>query len=361
MERTDRWGRIYRRRQAEYVTAIPSLLDYFGFVYHFPGLLGGPNTYYREYHDVMSNVRYPSGKLPSSRYRAVLVNLAKGCLFFALFVVGSLYLPADFLLTASFAEKSLVHRVLRLYLTFLGVRCRYFGLWKLGESLCILDGFGEETNDGVSQWTGISNIDIWAFETSSSMSAATRAWNKRTQKWLQMCVYERSNFNQFYVFMVSAFWHGFYPSYYLCFGLGSLLQYANRLTAVKLWPRVQGTWMETPYLVLGNVCVMLVGSYMLEAMFNYSFERAWLGWKQASFFGIVFLFCGVVLLWLIPKVGKVDKTKRDSIVCYKHVKETDPHAPSSTRPPTPPASRTPVAPLSPPSSPRPPAFLHWLH
>ena len=47
MERTDRWGRIYRRRQAEYVTAIPSLLDYFGFVYHFPGLLGGPNTYYR--------------------------------------------------------------------------------------------------------------------------------------------------------------------------------------------------------------------------------------------------------------------------------------------------------------------------
>ena len=162
MERTDRWGRIYRRRQAEYVTAIPSLLDYFGFVYHFPGLLGGPNTYYREYHDVMSNVRYPSGKLPSSRYRAVLVNLAKGCLFFALFVVGSLYLPADFLLTASFAEKSLVRRVLRLYLTFLGVRCRYFGLWKLGESLCILDGFGEETKDGVSQWTGISNIDIWA-------------------------------------------------------------------------------------------------------------------------------------------------------------------------------------------------------
>ena len=58
--------------------------------------------------------------------------------------------------------------------------------------------------------------------------------------------------------------------------------------------------------------------HMLEAMFNYSFERAWLGWKQASFFGIVFLFCGVVLLWLIPKVGKVDKTKRDSIVCYKH-------------------------------------------
>lgn len=42
MERTDRWGRIYRRRQAEYVTAIPSLLDYFGFVYHFPGLLVAP-------------------------------------------------------------------------------------------------------------------------------------------------------------------------------------------------------------------------------------------------------------------------------------------------------------------------------
>ena len=69
--------------------------------------------------------------------------------------------------------------------------------------------------------------------------------------------------------------------------------------------------METPYLVLGNVCVMRVGSYMLEAMFNYSFERAWLGWKQASFFGVVFLFCGIVLLWFIPKASREGKDKRD--------------------------------------------------
>ena len=309
VERTDRWGRIYRRRQAEYVTEFPSLLDYFGFIYHFPGLLGGPNTYYREYHDVMSNIRYPDGKLPSSRWKYVLINLIKGVVFLIMFVVGSAYLPTDYLLTDTFGSRPLWQRVGFLYLTFLAVRFRYFGIWKLGESICIMAGFGEEKKD---EWTGISNVDILAFETSSNMSTATRMWNKRTQKWLQMCIYERSNFNQFYVFMVSAFWHGFYPSYYLCFGLGSLLQFANRLTAKKLWPRVEGTWMEKPYLILGNVCVMTVGSYMLEAMFNYSFEKAWLGWKQASFFGVTFLAVNVVILLLLPKVSKV---KEELSVC----------------------------------------------
>ena len=176
----------------------------------------------------MSNIRYPDGKLPSSRWKYVLINLIKGVVFLIMFVVGSAYLPTDYLLTDTFGSRPLWQRVGFLYLTFLAVRFRYFGIWKLGESICIMAGFGEEKKD---EWTGISNVDILAFETSSNMSTATRMWNKRTQKWLQMCIYERSNFNQFYVFMVSAFWHGFYPSYYLCFGLGSLLQFANRLTA----------------------------------------------------------------------------------------------------------------------------------
>lgn len=287
---------------------MPNLLDFFGFVFHFPGLLGGPNTFYREYQDVINNIRYEPGKIPSSRWVPALVNLIKGIVFFVVFVVASIVLPTDDLYKDSFHEKPLLLRIGILYITYLGVRFRYYGLWKMGEGICICNGFGErKEKDGSTNWGGISNVDIIPFETSHSFSIATRLWNMRTQKWLQMCVYERSNFNQLYVFMVSAFWHGFYPSYYVGFLYGSVLLAINKQCTAKLWPRVQGTRWEQPYLWMGTVCVFVFGSFMLEAIFSYTFERAMLCWKQVSYFGLVVLPIAFAVLALIPKVKKEKK------------------------------------------------------
>ena len=282
---------------------LPDLLDYFGFVFHFPGLLGGPNTFYREYQDVMNNIRYKPGQVPNSRWIPALINFLKGVVYLIVYVISSVKLPTDVLYEDSFHEKSLLLRILIIYITFLGVRCRYYGLWKLGEGICICNGFGEQEDaDGNKNWNGISNVDIIPFETCSSFSQATHIWNKRTQKWLQMCIYERSNFNQFYVFMVSAFWHGFYPSYYMGFIYGSCLQALNKICTKKLWPRVQGTKFERIYLILGNMCVFVFGSFMLEGMFSYTVERALLCWKQASYYGLVVLPFAYIILTLIPAV-----------------------------------------------------------
>lgn len=45
-------------------------------------------------------------------------------------------------------------------------------------------------------------------------------WNISVQEWLRKSIYQRSPFknktvNQIYVFVVSAFWHGFYSAYYI--------------------------------------------------------------------------------------------------------------------------------------------------
>lgn len=49
-------------------------------------------------------------------------------------------------------------------------------------------------------------------------------WNIAVQEWLRKCIYQRSPFkgrgmSQLWVFMVSAFWHGFYAGYYVSFFL----------------------------------------------------------------------------------------------------------------------------------------------
>lgn len=47
-------------------------------------------------------------------------------------------------------------------------------------------------------------------------------WNIGVQEWLRKGIYQRSPFKsqnakQLYVFMISAFWHGFYQAYYISF------------------------------------------------------------------------------------------------------------------------------------------------
>ena len=54
------------------------------------------------------------------------------------------------------------------------------------------------------------------------------------QEWLRKCIYQRSGIksksvNQLYVFVVSAFWHGFYVSYYIFFAFCFLQLYVQGL------------------------------------------------------------------------------------------------------------------------------------
>jgi len=56
------------------------------------------------------------------------------------------------------------------------------------------------------------------------------SWNKMTSLWLRYVVYERCR-STFAVFLFSAFWHGFYPGYYLTFLGGAICIHAGRLAS----------------------------------------------------------------------------------------------------------------------------------
>lgn len=54
-------------------------------------------------------------------------------------------------------------------------------------------------------------------------------WNLSTTRWFRFIAYERlPSGKTLGVFLLSAFWHGFYPGYYLTFILGALAVYAGR-------------------------------------------------------------------------------------------------------------------------------------
>ena len=54
-------------------------------------------------------------------------------------------------------------------------------------------------------------------------------WNIQTQVWLRRIAYDRlSTGKTLGVFVLSAFWHGFYPGYYMTFVLAAFSVYAGR-------------------------------------------------------------------------------------------------------------------------------------
>ena len=61
------------------------------------------------------------------------------------------------------------------------------------------------------------NMDIVTFETAPDTSIMSRSWNKKTLAWLSKYVYMRNGGSLGAIYSTSAFWHGFYPGYYIFF------------------------------------------------------------------------------------------------------------------------------------------------
>ena len=70
---------------------------------------------------------------------------------------------------------------------------------------------------------------LYFLQFSTSLKKLIDNWNITTTKWLRHTVYCRVSWQPtFMVFLISAFWHGFYPGYYLCFTSGVILTFAAR-------------------------------------------------------------------------------------------------------------------------------------
>ncbi|KAH9496189.1 Lysophospholipid acyltransferase 2 [Bulinus truncatus] len=90
-------------------------------------------------------------------------------------------------------------------------------------------GFSGFDSQGTPQWDLTDNVDIWGVELSTSLKVNIDSWNKKTLVWLRRIVYDRAPSSKtLAVFTCSAFWHGFYPGYYLTFGTGALMTVVAR-------------------------------------------------------------------------------------------------------------------------------------
>ncbi|KAJ3555046.1 hypothetical protein NPX13_g10446 [Xylaria arbuscula] len=235
------------------IVKLPGFLDYAGYVLFFPSLFAGPAFDYNEYRgwidcsmfDVPASVD-PAKKAPTRKKRKIprsgtpaTWKMVSGLLWiFAFMNLGKWYSP-DVLFSDRFMTYGFLRRVIILHMVGFTARTKYYGVWFLAEGSCILAGLGYNGIDpatGRVSWNRLQNINPWGVESAQNSRAYLENWNMNTNKWLRYYIYLRVTPRNrkpgfrasMATFGTSAFWHGFYPGYYLAFVLASFVQTAAK-------------------------------------------------------------------------------------------------------------------------------------
>ncbi len=228
---------------------LPSLLNFAGYVLFFPSLFAGPAFDYVDYRRWIETTMFevpagtdPSKKPPTRTKRKIprsgtpaMWKAATGIFWILTYlkltgVYHTTLYTSDTYMTYGFAR-----RVWMLHMLGVTTRTKYYGVWAFTEGACILSGLGYKGVDPITgkvSWDRLRNVDPLGVELAQNTIAYLGNWNINTNNWLRNYIYlrvtprgKKPGFRaSMATFVTSAFWHGFYPGYYLTFILASFVQ-----------------------------------------------------------------------------------------------------------------------------------------
>lgn len=228
---------------------MPHVLDYAGFVAFFPSLMAGPAFDFVDYYRWLNTSMFdlPAGvdpmKAPPTRKKRkiprsgtpAMIKMATGLTWLMAFLQFSAYFNSGVVLSNDYIKMPFWKRVFHLHMLSFVTRMKYYGVWSLTEGACILSGIGYRGVDpktGKPDWSRLNNIRPAGVEFAQNSRDYLGNWNINTNNWLRNYIYlrvtpkgKKPGFRaSMATFVTSAFWHGFYPGYYMTFVLASFIQ-----------------------------------------------------------------------------------------------------------------------------------------
>lgn len=160
----------------------------------------------------------------------------------------------------------MLHRILYVTISLFLIRQKYYFAWGLAEvnGVAVGAGYtGQCPRTGATLNHNIRNFDFIKVETGISLKHVIDAWNISTTRWLRETFYDRlpSAYRTILVFIISAFWHGFYPGYYIMF-----LSFALFTMTSRLWHRHCRQYFRRNYLSsqLYSVFTMIITNLIVN-------------------------------------------------------------------------------------------------
>jgi hypothetical protein len=306
------------------VDGIPGIIEFLGYTFNFSTILAGPAFEYKIYADACEGSNLydkdgkPKGKIPS-QIMPTLKPFLLSLVCMVLFVVGNgkfpLLDPTDpqnftpVVISEEFLKKPWVQRYAYCWVSLFFVRMKYYFAWKNAEGASNIwyagfEGFDENGNP--KGWENSNNVDIIEFETAPNVKTLSAAWNKKTANWLGRYVYMRTGGSLVATYGLSAFWHGFYPGYYMFFLSVPVLTMCERLGRKKISPRFSSKkW--SLYGISTILATSLVVEYIVLAFQLLAYDWAVAGWKSHYFFGHILCVVFYAVVSNIPTPKKKEE------------------------------------------------------
>jgi len=303
---------------------VPGLIEFLGYTFCFSNLLAGPATEYATYLKCIdgSIFKTPDGKLkiPSNIWATIkpfltcLVNLG---IFMTLSAKFPLLDTADpqhntpYILSEEFLKNPFLFRLFHAWVGLFAVRQKYYFAWKNAEGAQNIwyagfDGYDE--NGKEKGWETANNVDIATFETAPDVSILSKSWNKKTSLWLSRYVYMRTGGNLMAVYSMSAFWHGFYPGYYIFFLSVPIPSFCDRLAKKKISPYFSSSHFSL-YGIIGTLATSITINYMILPFTMLAGSWSIAAYQSFYFFGHIGCVIFYVVLSMLPTPPKKDKEK----------------------------------------------------
>jgi lysophospholipid acyltransferase len=290
-------------QKARSVKQLPSLLEFLSFILFPANLTIGPSFEYADY------IAFAEGRLKSpAPYLPGVYRLVQGLFFF----VAHTAINMKFAVVPMLSDKSfpgsgnILERYAAVWIGLISHRFKYYFGWKIAEGAACMSGLGYSGVDkatGRHRWERLENIDVWGYEASQSLRQSSQAWNKTTNLWLRRYVYDRSpqSVSLFFTYLVSAFWHGFYPGYYMFFLSIALCSTVHRQVRRTIRPRFMAADGKTPgpykplYDVLSVIATSATVNYFIMSFVVLAYDLSISAFKGFGFVGHYVLLSFVVI------------------------------------------------------------------
>jgi len=316
-------SKLTEEQKREKLGKVPSLLEYFSYIFHYSTMLAGPVCTFREFNDFIdgSDIRpkKPGEKEPSPLMDVIRKTLSGFLCMFILFLTVDdfpINRNADphFITTQPF-----YWRVIYGWISATVAKLRYYFAFKISEAVNNMGGLGFNGYDekGHAKWDRITNINILKFEFATNVKMVCDNWNISTALWLRRTVYERwSRHRTLAVFIMSSFWHGFYPGYYMMFLSLALMIEAGRMGRRVIRPYFQKSRaLAVTYDVMTCILTALsiseggVPFQLLELRMSVDY------WRSLYFYAHI--WCLLLILFCRTRMRPKEKTTKDGASSQK--------------------------------------------
>lgn len=310
-------------QRAQAIRHKPHIIEFLSYAFNFQGIIVGPLCFYQDYIDYINGNNILKNKRKTQDYDNSSIIVQPSCLkpvltkLLIVFVLLIIHFKLSLVYTVrsninpEVLAEPLWYRIFYFYISLGSQRARYYIAWVLGDAVNNASGLGFNgyDDDGNAKWDLVTNIHIWNLETSTSMKKIFDSWNIQTQIWLRRIAYDRlSTGKTLGVFVLSAFWHGFYPGYYMTFVLAAFSVYAGRGIRRKIRPFfIKRRFTEIIYAIitwLGTLwCInyTCVSFILLDFGLSVQLYNSW--------YWFVHIFCLIVVL-ILPGGSTKKKTPK---------------------------------------------------